>query len=176
MCWVCLITVVIGVLHDVCEYEIIHKPRNHRSILPCLHNSVHYHQWASAKEITLLAVLHKTVWNRLVFLWQPHVSLAYGSLSRVFNGVVRWGFEVECLAQWLCRNGGLQSVFHQILALISTNCYRKCKLMGGNTLGWNDLDLMWVITATDVLLWKTYSDSLNAWGGVLPELNLGCSM
>lgn len=53
--------IVIGVLHEVCGCEIMHKPRNHQSILPCLHNTVHYYQWAIAMEITLLAVLHKTV-------------------------------------------------------------------------------------------------------------------
>lgn len=61
--------IVIGVVHDVCGCEIMHKPRNHQSILLCLRNTGYYHQWAFAKEITLLAILHKN--SKTVLLFPP---------------------------------------------------------------------------------------------------------
>lgn len=61
------------------------KPRNHQCILPCLHDNVHYHQWAFAKEITLLAVLQKIVWNSLD-LCSSHMQIR-ATLPRMIEGL-----------------------------------------------------------------------------------------
>lgn len=101
--------IVIGVLHGVCRAEIMDKPRNHGSILPCLHNTVHYHQWAFCKGDYFIG---RFTQERIVFLCIPpthaHKILPYLHMHLSLEPYMKWwAYHLKSNAQRNCiSNGG----------------------------------------------------------------------